>query len=320
MNDGLVKESLMIFGHNDLDMLGCMLNIEQKMPNVPKEYFYTNYANIDKLVKEIKEFAKITGSKHLLIVDVSFSDNKPALQELYDMGLKITHIDHHLYPDGFWNCFPDMKVHWDKSKSASLLCNEYFNLQGVNSNLDKLTTLIDVYDLWQTDHPAFEATQDLNEYFWCKVRTMGLGLEKLMDEIIAAGWTLPSDYTEIVQDIKEQYTADIASYETRKLIHRAGEITLCFVPDWFNHILIKEMKNGKNFVIGINQYGIVRVRINKDAPYTSEMKDSLRMVLTGTKNIGHDLAFTYKIKDPVNFDTIMTEAKKVTDSIERYCI
>jgi len=315
-----MTEKLIVFVHNDLDALGCMLNIEYKFPNVPKEFYYTNYSNIDKIVKEIKTFSIKTGSKHLLIADVSFGDNKQALQDLYDMDLKITHIDHHLYPENFWDCFPNMKVVWDKTKSATILCNEYFGNKGKNDNLDKLSTLIDIYDLWQVDHKAFDATQDINEYFWSKIKAEDHSLETLMHKFIESNWSLPNDYTELVRSIKEQYNQDIQSYENRKLIHRAGEISLCFVQEWFNQILISEMKKGKNFVIGLNQYGIVRVRINKNAPYTTTMKDSLRMVLTGTKTTGHSNAFTYKIKDPVTFDIIMAEAKKITDTIERYCV
>jgi len=316
-----MTEKLIVFTHNDLDALGCMLNIQFKFPDVPKEYFHTNYANIDAIVTEIERYVQQTGSKHILIVDVSFGDNKAALQKLYDTGAKITHIDHHLYPENFWADFPDMKVHWSKEKSATLLCNDYFGNTGKNANLDRVSELIDVYDIWQVKKGRhFAIAQDINDYFWSKVKTEGLTIEQLMNQFINAGWKLPPDYQGLVQSIKEGYTKEIADYEARGLINRAGEITLCFIPDWFNHVLVKEMANGKNFVIGLNSYGIIRCRINEDAPYTDEQKNALRKELAGTATIGHTNAFTYKIPDPVNFDKLMAEAQRVAGAIERHCV
>lgn len=304
---------LIVFGHNDLDMLGCMLNLEFKFPDVPKKYFHTNYANIVQLTDEIIEYQKANGNTHIVMPDVSFSDNKDSLRRIYNAFEKCTHIDHHLYPEGFWDEFPNMKVVWDKTKSATKLCNEYLGNTGKNTNLDKLTYIIDVYDLWQDKNPHFDTAQDLNNYFW------KVDIEWVKNEIIRGNYTLPRNYLDIVNKIHIEYIKAIESYEQRNLIHRSKDTTVCFVNDWFNEIMIREMRQGKFYVIGVNTYGIVRVRINQDSPATSEQLNKLRLELTGTENIGHMHAFTYKIKNQVDFNVIMEEVKKVTGAIERIC-
>ena len=308
-----MSDELIVFTHNDLDALGCMLNLEFKFPNIKKKYFHTNYANIVDLTDQILEHQKVNGNTHIVMPDVSFSDNKESLRRIYEAFPHCTHIDHHLYADGFWDEFPNMKVVWDKSKCATLLCNEYLGNKGKNENLDKLSFLIDIYDLWQDDTPYFDTAQDLNDYFW------EVDIEWLKNEIVKGNFKLPRNYREIVEKTHNIRMNAIYNYEKRNLIHRAGDITVAFVQDWFNHILISEMRQGKNYVIGVNSYGIVKVRINQNRPATEEQLNKLRLELTGTENIGHMLAFTYKIKGQVDFNVIMAEVKKVTEAIQRIC-
>lgn len=309
-----MNNELIVFTHNDLDALGCMLNLEYRFPNVRKKYFHTNYANIIELTDEILEYQARVGNTHIVMPDVSFSDNKDSLRRIYETFPKCTHIDHHLYPEGFWDEFPNMKVVWDKTKSATKLCNEYLGNAGAAKGLDTLTYLIDVYDLWQTKSEHFEIAQDLNEYFWRNDTV------NLLGPIMNNDFKLPKNYHYVIDEIHKEYEAAMASYEKRNLIHRAGEITVAFVQDWFNQILIKEMKNGQNFVIGVNPYGIVKVRIKEEAPYTDEQKDALRLELTGNTNIGHMNAFTYKVHEATSFDVIMKEIQKVTTAIERIMV
>lgn len=305
-----MSNELLIFTHNDLDAMGCMLNIEFKWPTVEKKYFYTNYQNIDQIVDSIIAHAEVHGNTHLLITDVSFADNKSALTRCYDYFDHVTHIDHHLYPEGFWDCYPKMKVVWDKTKCATLLCNEYFGNVGLNSNLDKLSQLIDIYDIWQTNHPAFKNTMDLNEYFWKH------DIYDLCQAIVKNDFKLPPNYLETVQHIQNEYNTAIAGYEENKLIQRNGPITICFINDWFNQVLVSEMEKGQDFVIGINAYGIVRVRIRAEADYSVQEKNKLRLLLTGTENIGHMNAFTFKRgKEMTSFDDLIEEAKFTVNHI-----
>lgn len=304
-----MSEELIVFTHNDLDALGCMLNIEYKFPGVKKKYFHTNYSNIPTIVDDIEKHIKANGNTHILIPDVSFSDNKEHMERLYTLG-KCIHIDHHLYPDGFWDGFPDMKVVWDKTKCATLLCNEYFGNKGKCEALDKISYLIDIYDLWQVDSPHFAFSQDLNEYCWHH------DLATVCQKIVDNDYKLPHDFFNIVNGIKNEYTKAVADFERRGLIQRSGDITFAFVNEWFNQIMIPEMNAGKNVVVGVTNYGIIRVRINQKSDFTKEQLDQLRIILTGTADVGHNHAFTYKISGKLKFEDLIAEAQKITKAIE----
>lgn len=299
-----MTNEIIVFTHNDLDAMGCALNIEYRFPNIPKKYFYTNYGNIKERVQEIKDHVQTNGNKIILIADVSFSDNKDSLRELYNLG-RCTHIDHHMYPDGFWDEFPNMKVIWDTKKSATLLCNEYFGNAGKHPRLDKLTRIIDIYDLWQSEEPEFPLAQDFNEYFWVN------DFETLRNNIVTNDFKLPSDFVEVTESIKAKYTAEIADYEKRSLIQRAGPISLVLTPNWFNQIMTSEMANGQYLVVGINPYGIVRIRIKKDAPFTSEQKKEARLRLIGNSEVGHMDAFTYRYEGEKSFENTIKEAQRI---------
>jgi len=302
---------LLVFLHNDLDAAGCQLNIEHKLPQIRKKYWYTNYSNIPEIVDEIERYVNQFGNKHLIIADVSFSDNKDSLRRLYNLPVNITYIDHHLYPDDFWDEFPNMKIHYDKSKCATLLCYEYF--KNTNENLEKLSKLIDVYDIWQHKHKHFSISQDMNYYFWQH------DISTFCTKLISNNYNIPSDWKQIIDSYHTERDESIRKYNDNKLIHRAGEITIVFGDDFYNEIVIDEHNKGKNFVIIANSYGIVRVRINQDSEYTKEQLDNLRLATTGTKDIGHLHAFTYKMNRQPNFENIMAEIQKITNDIELSC-
>lgn len=307
-----MNNELIVFTHNDLDALGCMLNLEFKFPTIRKKYFHTNYSNIDQVVDEIEQYQMRNDNSHIVIPDVSFSDNKAALKRLYNLFDKVTHIDHHRYPEDFWDEFPNMKVVWDHEKSATLLCNEYLGNKGKNSNLDKLSYLIDTYDIWQKDRPAFKVSQDLNNYFWeCDINW-------LLDEIIRLDFNLPNNFKSVVDNFNIRCEKTLRSYENKNLIHRAGEITVFFGQEFFNELMIREHESGKNFVIGVNSWGIVKIRINQDAPYTEETIKKIKHELVNAEEYGHLHAFTYKLPNN-GFDKLMQEIKNIIETIERIC-
>lgn len=306
-------KELIVFTHNDLDAAGCMLNIEYKWPNIKKKYYYTNYSNIDSITESILAHKKENGNTHILIADVSFSDAKESLSTLYNEFKSCTHIDHHMYPEGFWDDFPNMNVVYDKTKCATKLCNEYFGNKGKSETLDKLSTIIDVYDLWQVKHPAFDFSQYVNEFFWYK------GIETFVQSCMTAGYKLPPDFNEVTTHLKTTIENALKNYEDRKLVHRAGDISIIFVDDWFNHVMIKEMKQGANVVVGLHDWGLVKMRINQDSPYTVSQLNDLRFKLTGMSEYGHLHAFTYKFKNRPSVDDVMGEASKIVSAIKESC-
>jgi len=304
-----MNEELVILTHNDLDALGCMLNIEYKWPTLRKKFFHTNYSNIPDIVDDIERYVQTNGNKHIIIPDVSFSTDKSALRRLYNLGAHVTHIDHHQYPDGFWDEFTDMKVVYDDKFSATYLTNEYLGLKGANKNLDTLTYLCDVYDIWRSDNEHFDLAQDLNNYFWqCDIGW-------LFDEIISNDYKLPKNYIQTVQSFNKNASDTIAKYESKNLILRNGEMTVCFVNQYFNQIVIKEFANGKEFVIGVNDYGIVRIRVNRDAQYSYELLKEVSRATTKEEDIGHLHAFTYKMPDEPTYENVMKEISRVAQVI-----
>jgi len=307
-----MNEELIVFTHNDLDALGCMLNIEYKFPNVMKKYFYTNYANIPQITDDIERHIQQHGNKHLLIPDVSFATDKESLRRLYNIpGIKITHIDHHLYPAGFWDDFPNMKVVWDKTKSATLLTNEYLGNNGKNANLDKLSYIIDIYDLWQYKSQYFGIAQDFNNYFW------ECGIEWLFNEIVNREYKLPENYNNVVNSFNERSKAHIEKLESKKLIMRSGEMTVAFTNEFFNQILIKEMDNGQQVVIGVNDYGIVKIRLHQETKLSVDQINKIRLETTGESETGHLHAFTYKMNKQPTFENIMHEIERVAKVFEK---
>lgn len=305
-----MENELIVFTHNDLDMAGTILCIENKIPNIQKKYFYTNYGDITKQVDDIEEYVKRNGNTHCLMTDISWSTNPYDLYRLCKLFKKITLIDHHLYPEGFFDNYPNLKIYHDSSKSASLLTYEYFNLN--NINLKNIIDLIDIYDLWKDDNINFTEAQDLNRFF------QEIGKEQFINDILKNN-NLPYYYDSIVNSIKDKFIKSIEKFEKRKLIHRTDKITIAFVDEWFNEILIKDMAEGKDFVINVTTYGIFKIRINKKANITEEQKKSLRFKISGNTDIGHMNAFPFKMSLPISFENIISEIKRVINIIEETC-
>lgn len=306
-----MKDELIVFTHCDLDMAGSVLCIEKYIPNIRKKYFYTNYSDIKKRVDEIENYIKQHGNTHCLMTDISWSTHPDDLHHICSLFEKITLIDHHLYPNGFFDNYPKLKVYHDKSKSGALLTYEYFKLN--DSNLKSIIDIIDVYDLWQSEHRDFEKSQDLNRFFW------EVGREKFIEDIINSNYKLPSYYENTVNKIRVKFTEDIEKYEKRKLIHRTDSITIVFTNDWFNEILIKEMSDGRDFVINVTTYGVFKIRINNNSGISDDIKNKIRFKLTGNTDIGHMNAFPFKMSLPISFENIMSEIKRVINIIEETC-
>lgn len=310
------NKDIVVFTHNDLDALGCMLHIHQKFPDIHKHFFHTNYQNIGEITDQILDLIKLKSIALVIIADVSFSDNKKHLRKLLSAA-KCVLIDHHLYPDDFWNDLDGLSIRWSNEKCAASLCGEFFRTKGQNSNLDKLTKIIDVYDIWRTEHKAFNLAQDLNNYFWAT------NIRDFYDYLVKNDCKLPQNFANVTKNIRNEQSEALKRFENTGSIRRAnvgnvGGVTVAFVNEHFNPIIINEMANGQNFVILINHYGIVRVRVNKKCNVSSENLEKLRETLMGNSNICHAYAFTYKIggSGRVSLGELATEAERVVQALE----
>ncbi len=306
-----MKDELIVFSHCDLDMASSILCIEYKLPSVKKKYFYTNYGDIKERVDEIEDYIKKHGNTHCLMTDISWGTSSEELHRLCNMFTNITLIDHHLYSPGFFDNYPKLKVYHDENKSGALLTYEYFKIN--NPELKEIIDLTDIYDLWKDHLEDFEKSQDLNRFFW------EVGKDKFITDIINNNYKLPYYYKTVTDELRRKFTEAIEKFENRKLIHRTDKITIAFVDEWFNEILVKDMAEGKDFVINVTTYGIFKIRINRKANISDSKKIDLRLRLTGNTDIGHINAFPFKMKKKISFENIMSEIKNVIDIINDVC-
>lgn len=323
-----MKDKMIIFTHNDLDAMGCLLVLNEKFPdtNFEKSVYHTNYQNIPEQINAIMAECETQKPKLIVMCDVSFSTSEETLQQFYNYctarDISMLYIDHHLYPEGFFDQFPKMKTFWDKSKCASKIAFDlFYQFAAQTDNLTKLIGIIDVYDIWQDQHKWFGWGQRLNNYFWHRVINKKNTVGGLALELKNREFKLFDDFMEVTNKIDEDNEATLAKLETSGLIHRNVEsgVTLILSEKCFNQFMIKEHKNGQSFVIGISNWGLIRVRVNQHTDVNVSTLDLIRLRCTGTTDIGHSHAFTWK--SDLDFknepeDSLITEAKRITGIIQ----
>lgn len=297
---------MLVFLHNDLDAVGCQMCIEE-MPFKITETFHTNYSDFTDKCNQILEYAKEHNETELLIADLSFADHLDELKMLVNTFDSVLHIDHHSYPEHFFQKVIGKgryKCKIDSTKCAAKICYDFFKLE--NKTLKVLIDVIDVYDCWRTESSMFDKSQNLNKYFW----------EKGWDNFKQFKNTIPNDYKETIDKILKYEKEGIQKLKDANLIIRSKDnsqkITFILNNEFFNPIMIEEMKQGQNFVVGIHN-GIVKFRVRKGALDSLRLED-LRY-LTASKVTGHPLAFTYVIgKD--NMDTVK-EIQRISNIIDK---
>lgn len=297
---------MIVFLHNDLDAVGCQMCIEEMSFKIT-ETFHTNYSDFTDKCNQILEYAKEHNETELLIADLSFADHLDELKMLVNTFESVLHIDHHSYPEHFFQKVIGKgryKCKIDSTKCAAKICYDFFKLE--NKTLKVLIDVIDVYDCWRTESSMFDKSQNLNKYFW----------EKGWDNFKQFKNTIPNDYKETIDKILKYEKEGIQKLKDANLIIRSKDnsqkITFILNNEFFNPIMIEEMKQGQNFVVGIHN-GIVKFRVRKGALDSLRLED-LRY-LTAGKVTGHPLAFTYAIgKD--NMDTVK-EIQRISNIIDK---
>ncbi len=302
------NNEVVVLGHNDLDQLGCMLNIECALPNTPKVYYHTNYRDLKDKVQDVMEYIRGNFNELLIITDVSFAETRDLLEELLRLPCKVLYFDHHVYPDGFFDGLNMTYVH-DEGRSATKIVHDWFEVD--SKNLNALTELINSYDLWLTNNEHFRASMELNDYFW----TQDIGF--LFDKIVHHDYKLPSDYLDTVKRRNQVASETIQGYYSRGLIHTDNTTTIAFVDEFFNNILLDEFKRGVKVFIVANSYGVIRVRFNQylGDELTEEVRQNIKTSILNGKNIGHLNAFAVKLEHN-SFENIMREIKRISNIIK----
>lgn len=310
---------MLILTHNDLDALGSEVILHEVFGPQIDRVFYTNYGDLDLIGDNIIEYQKVVGDDTLFIADVSFTNHRHVLEKLCLNFKNVVHCDHHQAPDDFWNGLPCKVIYEVGDCASKILFKKFENVLKplpYFENLKNLIDLINVYDVWVQEDPRFMESQDLNEYFW-EVTQAHHGIKNRENIFILAeslkknNYNLPQDYNIVVQKLQEQQKAYEDKIKRENLLYRFnGKFNCTVILSWegFNRIMISEMKNGQEVVVGIHN-GLFKVRIDKNSRLTAEQKLKLRGDLTGNPHHGHDLAFTYQTKADTSEDVIANVKK-----------
>ena len=286
---------MILFTHNDLDAVGCEMCVRSQPFRITK-VFHTDYGDFSDKVNQILS----EDDTELFIADLSFSDHKSDLLRLCAKFKTVVHADHHAYAFDFFDDMPkNYRGFIDKSVCACKTCYKILRLD--NKFLSNLITVIDVYDCWRTDSSMFDKSQNLNEYF------KYVGYDTFLNKFSEG---IPDDYGAVVNSILKKQQEQIQKLKDDGKVIRCNhgeKITFVFDHDLFNPIMIQEMKEGQNYVVGISN-SIIKVRL-KDCLDTKYTRKCLCENIVG-KLIGHPLAFTYK------FDgDIKQECNRIVDQI-----
>jgi len=308
-----MKETITILTHNDLDAVGCLINIEFALPTIQKEIISTNYRDLEDKVQETIEYLQTSNTKLLIVCDVSFGNNKNLLLNVHDvcktLNIKLLFLDHHMYPEGYFDNFEYINYVHNTEKSATLITHEFFKNQGKLKSLDYITNLINTYDIWLIENENFLDALDLNDFFW-----ENYGMVNLAEKIIYDGYNLPIEYRITKDSRRDNIYKEIQVLKDKNLIHTAGNITIAFTDKYYDFILYQEfMEKNIDHLILASSYGIIRIRHNNKSNLKDNIKKQIREKLKST-DIGHLHAYPIQLKDKT-FDTTMDKIKEIVSII-----
>lgn len=308
--------------HNDGDALGCIAVLEETIK--PKRYFYTNYADLDKQLQNIIDYVDLNKIYNVVIADVSLANNREKLVDLIrtlkkiNPKYKLQIFDHHLYPDNYWNGI-QAEVYHESDKCA---CKILFNYFSKKYNLFDLISLIDVlnvFDIWLKDDPKFLDALVFNEFF--------LNFKQNNNSRIVDFYYLLKtnhyEYNFVVGNYKkellktfEEFRKSVLDQGIMQRSKTGAPITILTTWEFFNFFVFYEHKALQDVVIGVRN-GIFRVRIRKNV-YSKNALNEIRKELCGVENIGHDLAFSYKIDKFTESEDIIEEIKRISKIFNKH--
>lgn len=279
---------MIIFTHNDLDALGCLLCFKRVGLPLDK-VFTTNYAD---LAAKVDEILKIDDSE-LIVADISFGNSPELLLKLKAKFKRVVLIDHHMISAEVVKSFQDAGIRtYLGEKCAAALCYDVFKIQ--DPNLKKTINNIDVYDTWQRRDPNFKLMLIINEWFFSKTDP----LVELVD--LFRDYKFPREIKDFRVNFIRKFHEDFQLMKNviiRK--NSKAKITFIFTWQYFNIILTSEFESNQDVVVGV-QNGTMKVRIRDNSKIPPEMRNKLRELLTNSKNFGHFNAFTFPLQDKSN--------------------
>lgn len=302
--------------HNDFDGLGSLLMLMIKFK--PEAHFFTNYHDFEKAVDQIIKYKHENDADTLLIADLSFSDH-PQLLERLNMVFEgnIFLVDHHMYPEGFWEPFSFKKI-VDTARCATRILFEDLNLNKDIKDPDfaakaaKFVTMVDVWDCWRDEDPLFKEAMYHNELF-LSLKTGNASIVQIAKDQIGHHFGIFQDISSFKEAYDQQYEGFKKNLKEKNLIWRYPNVTFVFSWDFLPKVLEDEYDLGTKVVVAV-QYGIVKIRINRHVGLTEGQLNNLRRELTGMDAFCHLHAFTYKT-EAIKPKEMVQECKRVFDAV-----
>lgn len=315
------KPTILNFGHNDLDQLGCSLCIREKFGNSAEiELYSTNYKNMDEVLGQLEVRLETSHDvKLLMITDVSFSEAKHHLYNIKEICNKkqipVIFVDHHMYPDNYFDDLDseNFKIYWDVKFSGAYNTFRALKLD-INSDrsnkLKHIITIIDAFDLWREESERFRVANDLNNYF------LEMGRFNIEDRLFRS-FDLPSDFLEVSTRINEEAKNFYNKQKSKNLIfspHR--DYSFGFLDSHFNYCVEHTLRNKKIFIIA-SSFGVVRFRFLTESRggFPDNIILKLKNELLEGKIVGHLWSFSDAL-DTSSFDKVIDKFKQF-DSIIR---
>lgn len=309
-----LKAEIVHLTHNDLDAIGCMLNLELATPGIKKTTFHTNYQNLNEKTHEVLAYINQNPVKLLVISDIAFASNKSDLLELQSvvqdgLGIKILYFDHHVYGAGFFDDITFKYIH-DIKDSATGIMFKYFNK---DDTLKELSKYINDYDTWVETSPTFKISLGVNDWLWNESKNKSM--DQIVYEIVQNNYKLPKMFIDYFKNYTTNYTNKLQSLKERGLFVNDGFLAMVFTDEYFNEALYESFHlNGNKMALIINSYGIIRMRFSTIDCLTIPEKEKIKIAIMGKLDHGHLNAFSIKVENS-NFEKIMGKVQELTTII-----
>ena len=280
--------------HNDGDALGCMVIFE--MTFKPERYFVTHYGDLVKQVQDIIAYADNHDIQRLCIADVSFAGRRDLLIKLSER-FDIKFIDHHLYPEGFFEGIegPKFTLFHDTNRAACRI------LYDMRRKLCPATAIsaIDSFDTYDTQQSNFLLGLVFNSYVRMRCHNDASLMLDLAHEVIEAN----QDLYKVLGFFNDRYVTSFNSFRNDAFAkgvyvkaNKGCNISISLVEEYFSMFVYTELSRDADVVLGVTKHNIL-VRIKQGAFSTKDVLAAKRYLVPENPTIGHLLAW------PVHLDS-----------------